>query len=92
MDTDVKSITVTADGVAVAGACRLRGVVGKTTAASGSVNLKNEGDDGDILMSFFTGNTLGMFDFNLPGNGVYYPDALYVALDEVSSLTIFYDG
>lgn len=88
--TDVKSVTMTADGTAVAARTRVKGVVITTAGTAGALVFKDGGASGDTLLSINTPAATGFHDIFVPGEGILFGTDVYVDVTNVSSATIFY--
>lgn len=88
--TDVKSVTLTADGTAVAYRTRVKGVVITSTAIAGSVVLKDGGSGGTALLTVNTPAVASFHDMFIPGEGIVFGTDVYADISDVSSITIFY--
>lgn len=91
MQTDVKSATVgTSSGTAVAHRTRIKSLVVTSTATAGSVTLKDGGASGATQMVINTPAVADMHNILLPGEGVLFETDVYVALSNVSYVTVVY--
>ena len=90
MQTDVLSVTATADGTMVAGPARIKGILLTTTSSAGSVVLKDGGASGTARLTLNTPAVAEMFNALLPGEGIRFTSDVYVDVTNVSSVTVFY--
>ena len=90
MQTDVKSAVAVADGTMVSGRNRLKGAVLTATATAGSVVFKDGGASGTTLLTLNTPAVADFHDIIIPGEGILFGTDIYVAVKNVSSVTIFY--
>jgi hypothetical protein len=90
MQTDVKSVTVTADGTAVAYRTRVKSLAITSTATAGSVVLKDGGASGTALLTLNTPAAADFHNILIPGQGVLFERDVYVDVTDVSSVTVFY--
>lgn len=90
MQTDVKSVTVTADGTAVSYRTRVKSLVITSTATAGSVVLKDGGAGGTALLTLNTPAAADFHNVLIPGQGVLFERDVYVDVTDVSSVTVFY--
>ena len=93
MQTDVKSVYITASGAnAYAGPARVKGIYVNSSGA-GTVELTNGTSTGTSLLKFdypasATANPIYIL---LPGEGIQFPTSVYVkTLTGATSATIFY--
>lgn len=90
VQTDVKSATLTADGVAYAGRTRVKSLVLLSTATAGSVVLKDGGASGTAKLTVNTPAAADLHNILLPGEGVLFESSVYVDVTNVSSVTVVY--
>ena len=88
--TDVKATRATGNGTIFGGRTRLRGViVGSDGTGAGSVLLRDNDDQTVIQFDIPNGD---VFAFNLPTDGVVFPDGMKVhSFTNVTSITVFHD-
>jgi hypothetical protein len=92
MQTDVQSQHFTASG-SVAGLSRNRfkAISYRGNAQDGYVRLRNGGSSGPILCELDVGTSDSFTIYVLlPGEGILYPNGIYVDLSNVSACTVFY--
>lgn len=90
MDTDVKSVTLTATGTMAAGPARVRKIAWVNTTSAGRIILKDGGSGGTTLVDLNLGLVAGYADCDLPANGVRFSTDVYLDLTNATSVTIFY--
>lgn len=90
MQTDVLSAVATADGSIISGRNRLKGVVLTSSATAGSIVFRDGGVSGTVRLTLNTPASAGFHDIVIPGEGVLFSSDIYVALTNVTSVTIFY--
>lgn len=90
MQTDVKSATATSAGSMVDQPTRIRGITITTTASAGSVTLKDGGSSGTARITLNTPAAAEMFNILIPAEGVRFYSDVYLAVTNVSSVTIYY--
>lgn len=90
MQTDVKSVTVTADGTAVSYRTRVKALVMTSTAVAGSVVLKDGGASGAALLTLNTPAAADFHNILVPGEGILFEQDVYVDVTDVASVTVFY--
>jgi hypothetical protein len=74
----------------VSGRNRLKGAVLTATATAGSVVFKDGGASGTTLLTLNTPAVADFHDIIIPGEGILFGTDIYVAVTNVSSVTIFY--
>jgi len=87
--SDVRAITLTADGTVNAGRARVRQIQVKTSGSGNpQVILKDGGASGTTLLdlAFGTGDT---FSANIPDNGILFETDVYLDLTACASVTVF---
>ena len=90
MQTDILSATATSSSTVISARARIKGVLITTTSSAGSVVFKDGGSSGTTRMTLNTPAAAEMFNALLPGEGVLFSTDVYVALTNVSSITVFY--
>jgi len=90
MQTDVKSVTLTESGTAVAGRTRVKAVVVTATATAGGVALRDGGSGGADLFVINTPAEATIHNILLPGEGILFSAGVYVLVDGVSSVAVVY--
>jgi hypothetical protein len=90
MTTDVRSVTLTADGTVYAGRQRIRHVTYLATATAGSIVLKDGGSSGVTKLDVATPALADAYDIVIPGEGILFETDVYLDLTNVSSVTFFY--
>jgi len=94
-NSDIKSVTKTADASAVVGRCRLYGVYFTNTATASSFDLKDgTTSSGSSLLNVVTPAAVGAQDLFIPDMGILFQDGIYidVANANVTSVTLFFEG
>jgi hypothetical protein len=90
--TDVKSQHLTASG-SIAGLSRNRfkSISYRGNATDGFVKLRNGGSTGEVLCELDVGVSDSFTIYVLlPGEGILFPNGIYVELSNVSACTVFY--
>jgi hypothetical protein len=90
MSTDVRSVTLTADGTVYNGRQRIRHITYLATAVAGSIVLRDGGDAGSIELNVATPAVADAYDIVIPGNGILFDTDVYLDLTNVASVTFFY--
>lgn len=87
--SDVRAVTLTADGTVNAGRARVRQIQVKT-AGTGSpqIILKDGGASGTTLIDLAFGIS-DTFSVNIPDNGILFETDVYLDLTACSSVTVF---
>jgi hypothetical protein len=92
--SDITATTVTADGVAVNHAARVKSIYYIRTSTAGSVVLKDGGASGTTLLSLTVPATeAGEDESNtlaIPSDGIRFSTNVYVDVTNVSSVTLFH--
>jgi hypothetical protein len=88
MGTDVKSVRLTATGVAFPMRTRVRAVYLTGTAGAGTLTLR-DGPGGDILLQLDT-QANGDKDVDIPGDGLLFQNTVDATLSGLTSAVIFY--
>lgn len=88
--TDVLSAVATAGGSMISGRNRLKGFVLTSSATAGSVVFKDGGASGTVCLTLNTPASAGFHEVLIPGEGILFSSDIYVALTNVTSVTIFY--
>lgn len=58
---------------------------------AGSVELKDGGSGGTVLVSLDTAGSSTNDHVDIPGGGIVFDSSVYVALSNVTSVTLFYE-
>jgi hypothetical protein len=90
MQYDVSAASNTASATFVAGPARVKGLVVTTNGALGSVVCKDGGSSGSTKLTINTGGDATVQNVFVPGEGVRFETDVYVALTNITSLTVFY--
>jgi len=90
MSTDVRSVTLTADGTVYAGRQRIRHITYLATATGGSIVLKDGGSSGVTKLNVATPAVADAYDIVIPGEGILFETDVYLDLTNVASVTFFY--
>jgi hypothetical protein len=91
MQTDVKSIHLTADGVVSSNRARLKAISYRGNGTDGALQFKNGGASGPILLELDVGVSDSFTIYVLiPGEGILFPSGIYADLTNVSAVTAFY--
>lgn len=91
MQTDVLSAHVNATGQLVTGRVRLKAYQFAPTAVAGTVNFYNgTSATGTPAISIDTTTNLAPIYSLIPGEGMLFPNGIYVSLSNVAGVTIFY--
>lgn len=90
MQTDVLSATATTSSTVIPASARIKGILITTTTTAGSVVFKDGGSGGTARITLNTPAVAEMFNALLPAEGVRFSTDVYVALTNVSSVTVFY--
>ena len=92
MQTDVRSQHVTASGnVAGLGRARFKSISYRGNGTDGYVRLRNGGASGTILCELDVGTSDSFTIYVLlPGEGILFPNGIYIELSNVSAATVFY--
>jgi ribosomal protein S4E len=87
--SDVRAVTLAADGTVNAGRARVRQIQVKT-AGTGSpqIILKDGGASGTTLIDLAFG-TSDTFSVNIPDNGILFETDVYLDLTNCLSVTVF---
>jgi len=92
--SDITATTVTADGVAVNHAARVKSIYYIRTSTAGSVVLKDGGASGSTLLSLTVPATEAGEDesnvLSIPSDGIRFSTNVYVDVTNVSSVTLFH--
>jgi len=92
MQTDVRSQHVTASGnIAGLSRNRFKALSYRGNGADGYVRLRDGGASGAILceLDVGTSDTFTIYVL-LPGEGILFPNGIYIDLSNVSAATVFY--
>jgi hypothetical protein len=92
MQTDVRSQHLTASGaIASSARNRLKSISYRGTGTDGYVKLRDGGASGAVLceLDVGTSDTFTIYVL-LPGQGILFPNGIYVDLSQVSATTVFY--
>ena len=92
MQTDVKAAHLTASGsVDGLNRNRFKAISYRGNAQDGYVRLRNGGSSGPIFCELDVGTSDSFTIYVLlPGEGILYPNGIYVDLSNVSACTVFY--
>ena len=92
MQTDVKAAHLTASGsVDGLNRNRFKAISYRGNAQDGYVRLRNGGSSGPIFCELDVGVSDSFTIYVLlPGEGILYPNGIYVELSNVSACTVFY--
>jgi hypothetical protein len=92
MQTDVKSQHLTASGsIDGLNRNRFKSISYRGNAQDGYVRLRNGGSGGAILCELDVGTSDSFTIYVLlPGEGIIFPNGIYVDLSNVSACTVFY--
>ena len=90
MQYDVSAASNTASATFVAGPARVKGLVVTTNGSLGSVICRDGGSSGTAKLTINTGGDAGVQNVVVPGEGVRFETDVYVALTNITSLTVFY--
>ena len=91
MTTDVSASRLTASGSLFGGRTRLRGIYYVGTATAGTLQFRNGGASGTVLLTIDTpASATATTDIIFPGDGIIFPDGLYVTMTDVGAVTAFY--
>jgi hypothetical protein len=92
MQTDVKSQHITASGnIAGLSRTRFKSLSYRGNGADGYVRLRNGSVSGTIFceLDVGTSDTFTIYVL-LPGEGILFPDGIYIELSNVNAVTVFY--
>jgi hypothetical protein len=91
MQTDVKAVTLTADGYVYQGRTRIKGMVITTSIAGvGSISIKDGGSGGTSKLLITATATADCVNVVIPGEGVLFETDAYADLSNISSVTVFH--
>ena len=92
MQTDVKAAHLTASGsIDGLNRNRFKSISYRGNGTDGYVRLRNGGSSGVIFCELDVGTSDSFTIYVLlPGEGILFPDGIYVDLSNVSATTIFY--
>jgi hypothetical protein len=92
MQTDVRSQHVTASGnIAGLGRARFKSISYRGNGTDGYVRLRNGSVSGTILCELDVGTSDSFTIYVLlPGEGILFPNGIYIELSNVSAATVFY--
>lgn len=92
MQTDVRSQHVTASGnIAGLGRARFKSISYRGNGTDGYVKLRDGGASGTILCELDVGTSDSFTIYVLlPGEGLLFPNGIYIELSNVSAATVFY--
>lgn len=88
--TDVSAATLTGTGTLVSSRQRVKGVYMVAGASAGSVVFRDGGSGGSIRLEFNTPAGVDDIYVPIPDQGVLFTTDVYVALTNVTSVTVFY--
>lgn len=86
----VQSANISATGSLLSTPARLRGVVLRSVATSGTAIFRNGGTAGTALVTLNTPAAVGLHEIEIPGGGVVFGTDLFVTLTNVDAATVFY--
>jgi hypothetical protein len=92
MQTDIRSQHVTASGnIAGLGRARFKSLSYRGNGTDGYVKLRDGGASGTVLceLDVGTSDTFTIYVL-MPGEGILFPNGIYVDLSNVSAATVFY--
>jgi hypothetical protein len=92
MAYDILAATVTEASVAINKRARVKGVSYVTNGTAGSVTLKDGGSGGVERLVLNTPAVADTYDLIIPDNGILHSTNVYVAVSNVTSVTILYEG
>lgn len=92
MAYDIKSATVTEAGVAVNKRARVKGLSYVTGGTAGSVTVKDGGSGGATVLTLNTPAVTDIYDLMIPDNGILCSTNVYIAVSNVTSVTVLYEG
>ena len=93
MQTDVKSIHISANGVIFAGRCRVKGFFIKSGTGSAQLDFYDNASaaSGTIKMSIDTLNTGAITGMLIPGEGILFENGCYLnGFNTGVTITVFY--
>lgn len=90
METDVSSVTVTADGSVYGARTRVKSITYLATATGGSIVLKDGGASGTTKINIATPAVADSYEVVIPAQGVLFENDVYLDLTNVASVTIFH--
>lgn len=89
MSTDVKSVRATVTGTAVAFPVRIKGAQLLGGASAGTVQLRDGGAGGELLMELDVGIGASV-NVRIPENGVRFMTDVHITVTNVAAATLFY--
>ena len=92
MQTDVRSQHLTASGnIAGLGRNRFKSLSYRGNGSDGYVRLRDGGASGTVLceLDVGTSDTFTIYVL-LPGEGILFPNGIYVDISNVNAVTVFY--
>jgi hypothetical protein len=92
MQTDVKSQHVTASGnIAGLGRVRFKSMSYRGNGTDGYVKLRDGGASGTVFceLDVGTSDTFTIYVL-MPGEGILFPNGIYLDISNVSAVTVFY--
>lgn len=92
MSCDIQSATVTTTSVAVNKRARVKGVSYVTNGTAGSVVVKDGGASGKTVLTLNTPGVTDIYDLMIPDNGILCETNVHIALTNVTSVTVLYEG
>lgn len=93
--SNILAVTKTADGAAISGRTRVRGLYFTCSATASSFSLKNGStDSGNALVTITTPAAAGGYDIHIPEQGFLFDAGVFVdvADAEVTSVTLMFEG
>ena len=92
MAYDIHSATITESGVAVNKRARVKGVSYIANGTAGSVTIKDGGSGGGTVLLLNTPAVADSYDLIIPDNGILCSTNVYIAVANVTSVTVLYEG
>ena len=90
MDSDIKSVTITATGVAVSNRARIRGIFYHVGGGVGTLTFKDSTGSQTLTLTL-NQNSDGYM--RLPGRGILHNTNINcTAFTNITSVTLFYEG
>ena len=92
MQTDVKSVHLSASGVISAARARVKGYQIAPSGSAGQIDFYDNAttNSGDILLSVDTTTNTAIISTLVPGEGVLFKNGVYVVLPASTKITVFY--
>jgi len=92
MAYDIQAATVTEASVAVNKRARVKGVAYVTNGTAGTLTIKDGGSGGATVLLLNTPAVADSYDLMIPDNGILCSTNVYVAVSNVTSVTVLYEG